>query len=310
MTGSVRAHFSSSARRRERRSSSSSRTSGRSRCPAIDHHLAALFVQVVAVIDRGDAGRDAVPDRPIPHRVGQRRDLVPARLVHGRRDLLGGVHLVVRALAGVPMPPEARILIASTPRLICRRTSARMLSGPSTSTAKACPCPPVIVIARPAQSSRGPTKTPAFIASRASTSTKSRVPAFCTVVMPAERPLERLYRADGGQPVAVVLVLLPLVAGPGWAWQSIMPASARGRPGRSRGPPRAPVGDLWPDGHDPVAVHQQRRSLLVAAEAVDHQAVREQRLHAGTVNPAGPGPGQPQGVSAKDRRGQPTPVHP
>ena len=70
-----------------------------------------------------------------------------------------GVNAVnVAPIPGVSTPPVATTLIARAPPRISSRTALRSMSGPSTSRANAtlCPCPPVIVSARPAASTRAP----------------------------------------------------------------------------------------------------------------------------------------------------------
>ena len=89
-------------------------------------------------------------------------------------------------IPGVSTPPVATSLIAVAPARISSRTARRSPSGPSTSRANPiwCPCPPVIVSARPAARILGPASRPRSTP-RATWITESpRPPRSRTVVTP------------------------------------------------------------------------------------------------------------------------------
>ena len=103
----------------------------------------------------------------------------------------GVMAVKVASMPGVSTPPVAITLIARAPPLICSRTALRASSAPSTSRAMPmlCPCPPVIVSARPAAITRGPSMTPSSTA--AARSHVPTPPRSRTVVTPAARCLRR-----------------------------------------------------------------------------------------------------------------------
>src|SRR5438067_7497955 len=178
---------------------------GRGQCrhqerSALYHHARAFFVEKRSVLDRRDAG------------------------AHGQLDSFGAVLCAATLRSSLfasstsafnsskpycvaptaspsdRTPPVAQVLITSAPYLICRRTAWRICSGPSATPVSgdcsATPgrypfssqCPPVMPIAWPAVSMRGPIVQPSLMALRKAMSSKRpEAPTLRTLVNPAIR---------------------------------------------------------------------------------------------------------------------------
>ena len=199
----------------------------------------------------------------------------------------------VASIPGVRTPPVAMTLITRAPALISSRTARRTSSGESTSRASPmlCPCPPVIVSARPAAITRGPGVRPSSIARPTSQTTASIPPRSRTVVTPACRCRSALRAALIAARAGVIPLDSPSKSAcPSkirWTWQSInpgvrvLPSPSTSEAARATRGARACAPTHWivpPATCTPCLVFRVRPSNTLDVREV----VRHHRTHSGT----------------------------